>query len=59
MRVRLFMGDEEISQEDVKNYICISPYIADLVNEVYYRTKKAQEEAKKRQTKEDKENSDK
>lgn len=40
MKVRLFMGDEEISQEDVKKYICISPYIAELVNEVYYRYKK-------------------
>ena len=41
MEVRLFMGDEEISQEDVKKYICISPFIAELVNEVYYRNKNA------------------
>lgn len=41
MKVRLFIGDEEISHEDVKKYICVCPYIAELVNEVYYRHKKA------------------
>ena len=40
MKVRIFMGEEEITQEDIKKYTCISPYIAELVNEVYYRNKK-------------------
>lgn len=41
MKIRIFMGDEEITHDDIKNFICVCPYVAELVNEVYYRNKKA------------------
>ena len=30
------MGDKKLKKEDYKNYICVSEYVINLVNEVYY-----------------------
>ena len=36
MTVTVYMGDKKLEKEDYKNYICISEYVINLVNEVYY-----------------------
>lgn len=36
MVVNVYMGDKKLEEEDFKNYICISQFVSDLVNEVYY-----------------------
>ena len=36
MLVNVYMGDKKLEEKDFKNYICISQFISDLVNEVYY-----------------------
>ncbi len=30
------MGDKKLKKEDFKKYICVSEYVINLVNEVYY-----------------------
>ncbi len=30
------MGDKKLERKDFKNYICVSEYVINLVNEVYY-----------------------
>ena len=30
------MGDKKLEKKDYKNYICVSDYVINLVNEVYY-----------------------
>ena len=35
--VEIFMGDNKIKLNDLKNYICINEYISDIVNEIYYK----------------------
>ena len=47
MKVTVFIGDEEVKEEDFKNYICVSPYVAQVVNKVYYEYKRKFEERKK------------
>ncbi|MCD8372992.1 MAG: hypothetical protein LUD27_06815 [Clostridia bacterium] len=36
MTVTVYMGDKKLKKEDYKNYICVSEYVVNLVNEVYY-----------------------
>lgn len=36
MTVTVYMGDKKLEKEEYKNYICISEYVINLVNEVYY-----------------------
>lgn len=48
MKVTVFIGDEEVKEEDFKNYICVSPYVSRVVNEVYYDYKRKFEERKKK-----------
>ena len=50
MKVTVFIGDEEVKEEDFKKYICVSPLVARLVNEVYYDYKRKFEERKKQST---------
>ena len=40
-RVKVFMGEEELTSDDIKKYICISPVVNEIVSRVYYRNKKA------------------
>ncbi len=35
--VIVYMGEEKIPPEKMKNYICINEYVIELVNEVYYK----------------------
>lgn len=35
--VEVFLGNEKIEPNDLKNYICISEYVSEIVNEVYYK----------------------
>lgn len=35
--VEIFIGDNKIKLNDLKNYICINEYISDIVNEIYYK----------------------
>ncbi|MBD5631851.1 MAG: hypothetical protein HDP34_01290 [Clostridia bacterium] len=39
--VKVFMGEEELTSDDIKKYICVSPVVNEIVNRVYYRNKKA------------------
>ena len=34
--VTVYMGNKRLQKEEYKNYICVSDYVANLVNEVYY-----------------------
>lgn len=36
MTITVYMGDKKLEKEDYKNYICVSKYVINLVNEVYY-----------------------
>ncbi len=36
-RIDIFMGEEPIKPSEIKNYICVSDYVCDLVNDVYYK----------------------
>ena len=36
MTVTVYMGNKRLKKEEYKNYICVSEYVAYLVNEVYY-----------------------
>lgn len=36
MTVTVYMGDKKLEKEEYKNYICISEYVINLVDEVYY-----------------------
>ena len=36
LTVTVYMGDKKLEKEDYKNYICVSEYVINLVNEVYY-----------------------
>lgn len=40
-KVLVFMGDEELTKEDIKKYSCISPFVGEMINKIYYRNKKA------------------
>ena len=46
MSITIYMGDQKLTQEDFKRYICVSEYVINLVNEVYYSKV---EEIKKKQ----------
>lgn len=52
MKVTVYMGDKKLKKEEYKNYICVSKYVIDLVNEVYYNKieefKKKQAELQKK-----------
>lgn len=39
--VKVFMGEEELTSDDIKKYICISPIVSEIVSRVYYRNKKS------------------
>ena len=51
LTVTIYMGDKKLEKEDYKNYICVSEYVINLVNQVYYSKideyRKRQEEQKK------------
>ena len=34
--VSVYMGNKRLRKEEYKKYICVSEYVANLVNEVYY-----------------------
>ena len=36
MTVSVYMGNKRLRKEEYKKYICVSDYVANLVNEVYY-----------------------
>ena len=36
MTITVYMGDKKLEKEDYKNYICVSEYVRNLVDEVYY-----------------------
>ena len=36
LTITVFMGDKKLEKEDYKRYICVSDYVINLVNEVYY-----------------------
>lgn len=36
MTITVYMGDKKLEKEDYKNYICVSEYVKNLVDEVYY-----------------------
>ncbi len=38
-KITVYMGEEELTSEDVKKYICVSPLVSEIVNRVYYRNK--------------------
>ena len=46
LSITIYMGDQKLTQEDFKRYICVSEYVINLVNEVYYSKV---EEIKKKQ----------
>ncbi|MGN1053022.1 MAG: hypothetical protein ACI4SH_06530 [Candidatus Scatosoma sp.] len=52
MTVNVYMGNKRLRKEEYKKYICVSDYVINLVNEVYYNKidefkKKALEKQKK------------
>ena len=36
LTVTVYMGNKRLRKEEYKKYICVSDYVANLVNEVYY-----------------------
>ena len=36
MTISVYMGGKKLQKGEYKNYICVSDYVSELVNEVYY-----------------------
>ena len=36
MTISVYMGGKKLQKSEYKNYICVSDYVSELVNEVYY-----------------------
>ena len=36
MTISVYMGNKKLQKGEYKNYICVSDYVSELVNEVYY-----------------------
>lgn len=36
MTISVYMGGKRLQKGEYKNYICVSDYVSELVNEVYY-----------------------
>lgn len=36
MTISVYMGGKKLKKGEYKNYICVSDYVSELVNEVYY-----------------------
>lgn len=36
MTINVYMGSKKLQKGEYKNYICVSDYVSELVNEVYY-----------------------
>ena len=37
MEVIVYMGNERLGREDYGKYICVSQFVGNIVNEVYYK----------------------
>ncbi len=36
MTISVYMGNKKLQKGEYKNYICVSDYVSEVVNEVYY-----------------------